>query len=268
MRRIRVRQAEQHFVTFGGICNSLMIGSRISGESSKRRGGRFRNRFTLSFGLGQVGKGQCVYLDFTDLHWHVLQTRAPGGIASSGMPYCIPRPRSSGRVRGHISALHTKQECSAPPLSLPSCAMPSSLDPSMSIRRFFASLGSRSSLRRLSFTPSLLLTTLATTEPNVISLMMMSANEVAVAFFGVLVLLNITAFGCCGRGCCKCVDWGCELGGNVEDEMIPPGAAAVSVTGTDPPWAKVIPPPAPVTELGIVEMMLFTLALTLLLLLL
>lgn len=246
-----------------------MIGSRISGESSKRRGGRFRNRFTLSFGFGQVGKGQCVYLDFTDLHWHVLQTRAPGGIASSGMPYCIPRPRSSGRVRGHISALHTKQECSAPPLSLPSCAMPSSLDPSKSIRRFFASLGSRSSLSRLSFTPSLLLTTLATTDPSVISFMMISASEVAVVeFFGVLVLLlNITAFGC-GSGC-KCVDCGCELGTNVEDEMIPPpGAAAVSVTGTDPPWAKVIPPPAPpVTELGIVEMMLFTLALTLLLLL-
>lgn len=81
--------------------------------------------------------------------------------------------------------------------------------------------------------------------------------------FGVLVLLNTTAF-CCGRGC-KCV-CGCELGGNVEDEIIPPGAAAVSVTGTDPPWANVIPP-LTATELGIVEMMLFTLALTLLLLL-
>lgn len=95
------------------------------------------------------------------------------------------------------------------------------------------------------------------------SLMMMSANEVE--FFGVLVLLNITEFGC-GRDC-KCVDCGCELGGNVEDEIIPPGAAAVSVTGTDPPWGKVIPPLDPVTELGIVEMILFTLALTLLLLL-
>lgn len=239
-----------------------MIGSRISGESSKRRGGRFRKRFTLSFGLGQVGRGQCVYLDFTDLHWHVLQTRAPGGIASSGMPYCAPRPRSNGRVRGHISALHTKQECSALPLSFPSCAVPSSLVPSNSIRLFLASLGSSSSLRRLSFTPSLLLTTLATTDPNVISLMML-ANEEVVEFFGVLVLLNITAFGCV-RGC-KCV-CGCELGGNVEDEMIPPGAAAVSVTGTDPPWANVIPP-LTATELGIVEMMLFTLALMLLLLL-
>lgn len=113
------------------------------------------------------------------------------------------------------------------------------------------------------------MTTLATTDPSVISLMMMSLNGAAVKFFGVLVLLNITAFWS-DRGC-KCVDCGWELGGNDADEMIPPpGAAAVSVTGTDPPWVKVIPPlPAPpATELGIVEMMLFTLALTLLLLLL
>lgn len=88
----------------------------------------------------------------------------------------------------------------------------------------------------------------------------MLANDEVV--FGVLVLLNTTAFWCV-RGC-KCV-CDCELGDNVEDEIIPPGAAAVSVTGTDPPWANVIPP-LTATELGIVEM-LFTLTLTLLLLL-
>lgn len=242
-----------------------MIGSRISGESSNRRGGRFRNRLTLSFGLGQVGKGQCVYLDFTDLHWHVLHTRAPGGIASSGMPYCRPRPRSSGRVREHFSALHTKHGCSAIPLSLMSCRELSSLIPSNSIRLFLGSLGSRSSLSKLSFTPSLLFTTLATTDPRVISLIMMSIDDAADEFFGVLVLLNNTAFGCWCIGC-KCV-CGCELGGNAGDEIIPPGAAAVSVTGTDPLLVKAIPLPG-ATELGIVEFTLFTLAFMLLLLLL
>lgn len=97
-----------------------------------------------------------------------------------------------------------------------------------------------------------------------ISLMITSMDDVANEPFGVLVLLYITAFGCDCSGC-KCV-CGCELGGNVEDEIIPPGAAAVSVTGTDPPWVKAIPPLL-ATELGVVEFTLFTLALTLLLLL-
>lgn len=107
-------------------------------------------------------------------------------------------------------------------------------------------------MSRLSFTPNFFFTTLDTSVSSVMSLMMISIDDAADEFFGVLVLLNrppIPPPGCCCiEGKCVC---GCELGGNgPADEFIPPGTAAVSVTGTEtPPWVR----------LGMVEFTLFTL---------
>lgn len=100
------------------------------------------------------------------------------------------------------------------------------------------------------------MTTLATTDPRVISLMMMSIDDdVVVKLFGALVLLNIIAFGC-GCNCCKCVGGCCEP----DDKLLIP-LGAIAVTGTDPAWVRTIPLLPVTTELGTVECTLFTLAL-------
>lgn len=111
LRLILIKHAEQHLVMFAVIWNSWRIGSRISGANSNSRAGRFLNRLTRSLGFGQVGSGQLGYRFRTDLHWHVLHTRAPAGMASSDIPYCGPRPFSNGRVRTQFSSLHTKHGC-------------------------------------------------------------------------------------------------------------------------------------------------------------
>lgn len=49
-----------------------MIGSRSSGDSSKRRDGRLRKRLTRSFGLGHVGSGQLVLVSLKHEEKNVL----------------------------------------------------------------------------------------------------------------------------------------------------------------------------------------------------
>lgn len=50
--------------------------------------GSVLNLLTRPLAFGQVGKGQCVYLERTHLQRQLLHTRAFGGISDSTKLYC------------------------------------------------------------------------------------------------------------------------------------------------------------------------------------